>query len=150
MKRNQLFISYSHRDTRHLKEFQPHLKFLEARGLVSFWDDQKIAPGADWRKEIEQALARTRVAIVLVSADFLVSDFINEQELPVLLEAAHRGEVRVFPIIVGSCLFFQSPLSAFQALNDPTAPLDALKRSERENVWTRVAAQLASFLKEEK
>jgi len=147
MKRNQLFISYSHRDSRHLKEVKPHLRFLEVRGLVNFWDDQKIAPGAGWRKEIEEALGRTKVALVLVSADFLVSDFINEHELPMLLHATRKGEVAIWPIIVGFCLFFQSPLSAFQALNDPTRPLDALKKSERENVWTRVAARLSSSLK---
>jgi|SRR5579884_1216719 len=145
--RNQVFISYSHRDIHFLEEFQPHLTFLEKRSLVDFWNDRKIQSGAKWRNEIEQALARTKVAILLVSADFLVSDFINEHELPVLLEAAHRGEVTIWPIIVGSCLFTQSPLSAFQASNDPTRPLDALKRSERENVWARVAARLASSLK---
>ena len=93
--RNQLFISYSHSDARHLKEFQPHLKFLEESGLVNFWNDKKIEAGADWRKEIEQALARARVAILLISPDFLVSDFINEYELPALLEAAQKGEVAI-------------------------------------------------------
>jgi hypothetical protein len=146
-KRDQIFISYSHSDIRFLEEFQPHLTFLEKRGLVNFWNDRKIEYGAKWRQEIDEALARARVAILLVSADFLVSDFINEHELPVLLEAAQGGEVMIWPIIVGSCLFFQSPLAAFQTLNNPTRPLDALKKSERKNVWSRVAAQLASALK---
>ena len=147
MKKDQLFLSYSHRDSRHLDELKPHLQFLEERGLVSFWDDQKIEYGADWRKEIEQALARTRIAILLVSADFLVSDFINRYELPVLLEAAQKGESLIWPIIVGYCLFFQSSLSAFQALNDPMRPLERLKKSERQQVWAQVAARLVSALK---
>ena len=145
-KRNRLFLSYSHRDARYLKEFQPHLQFLEERGLVNFWDDQKIEYGADWRKEIEEALARTKVAILLVSADFLVSDFINHYELPVLLEAAQKGESLIWPIIVGYCLFNASPLSAFQALNDPMRPLERLKKGERQQVWAQVAARLASAL----
>jgi hypothetical protein len=149
LRRNQVFISYSHSDSHFLEEFQPHLRFLEKRGLVNFWDDRKIEYGADWRKEIEQALGRARVAILLVSQNFLVSDFINEEELPVLLEAAQKGEAVIWPIIVGYCLFGTSSLSAFQALNNPLRPLDTLKRSEREKLWTQIAAQLASFLKEE-
>jgi internalin A len=145
--RSQLFISYSHRDERHLKEFQPHLKFLEERGLITFWSDRKIKPGTDWRKEIAQALARTRVAILLVSPNFLVSDFINAYELPVLLEAAQKREVTIWPLIVSYCLFAESPLSAFQTVHDPTRPLDGMNRSERQKVWAQVAAQLTSALK---
>jgi internalin A len=147
LKRSQLFISYSHSDERHLKEFQPHLTFLEERGLITFWNDRKLQPGAKWRQEIEQALARTRVALLLISPDFLVSDFINEYELPELLKAAQKGEVMIWPIIVSSCLFAESPLSAFQAVHDPTRPLDGMNRSERKKVWARVAARLASSLK---
>jgi internalin A len=147
--RNQLFISYSHCDARFLKEFQPHLKFLEESGLVNFWDDQKILPGMKWRKEIEEALARTRVALLLVSPDFLASDFITREELPMLLEAAQKGEVMIWPLLVSSCLFAESPLAVFQAVHDPTRPLDGLKTSERKKVWTQVAAQLASALQED-
>jgi internalin A len=146
-KRDQIFISYSHRDSRFLEELQPHLTFLEARGLVNFWNDQKLQPGAKWRQEIEQALARTRVALLLISPDFLVSDFINEYELPELLKAAQKGEVTIWPIIVSYCLFAESPLSAFQTVHDPSRPLDGMNRSERKKVWAQVAARLASALK---
>jgi hypothetical protein len=65
----------------------------------------------------------------------------------VLLEAAQKGEVMIWPLLVSACLFAQSPLAAFQAVHNPTRPLDGLKTSERKNVWARVAAQLASALK---
>jgi internalin A len=146
-KRDLLFVSYSHRDTRYLKEFQPHLTFLEERGLLSAWSDQKIQPGTRWQQAIEEALDWTKVAIMFVSADFLVSDFINRYELPELLKAAQKGEVMIWPIIVSYCLFAESPLSAFQAMHDPSRPLDKLKKSERQQVWAHVAARLASTLK---
>jgi internalin A len=147
MKRNLLFVSYSHGDGRYLEEFQPHLTFLEERGLVSFWTDQKIQPGTRWRQAIEEALSRTKVALLFVSADFLVSDFINRYELPVLLTAAQKGEVMIWPLLVSTCFFAASPLSAYQAMHDPSRPLDRMKKSERQQVWAHVAAQLASTLK---
>lgn len=146
-KRDLLFVSYSHRDFRFLEEFQPHLTFLEERGLMSIWNDQKIQPGTRWQQAIEEALARTKVAIVFVSADFLVSDFINHYELPVLLEAAQKGEVMIWPLLVSTCLFAESSLSAFQAMHDPSRPLDRMKKSERQQVWAQVAARLASALR---
>lgn len=140
MLRNKVFISYSHRDKRWLDRLQVHLKPLERKGLVERWDDTRIEPGSNWQEEIRQALAATKVAVLLISADFLASDYIAEHELPPLLEAAERDGATILPVIVSPSLFQDTPeLSRFQAVNDPTRPLVALPPGEQEQTFLKVA-----------
>jgi hypothetical protein len=105
-----VFISYSHADSEWLKRVQIHLKPLERKGLILPWDDTKIEPGMQWKDEINKALDSARVAILLISADFLASDFIVDNELPPLLASAEEHGTLIFPVILKPCLFSESEL----------------------------------------
>ena len=68
---------------------------FERQGHVDLWADSRITPGDRWKQEIASAMERASIAVLLVSADFLASDFVAENELPPLLEAAQREGVRI-------------------------------------------------------
>jgi len=148
--RTKVFISYSHEDRRALKDLSVHLVMLERNQRIDYWDDTKITPGQDWRLAIEQALDEAKVAILMISATFLASDFITKYELPPLLAAEKEDGLLVIPVILSPCLFEESELSKFKAINDPDKTLDSMTRVRRTKVWVRLAKHILSVLDEEK
>lgn len=138
-----ILVSYSHSDRPWLDRLKTHLRPLMRGGIIDLWDDTRINPGSDWRKEIDQALSKAQLAILIVSADFLASEFICNNELPPLLKRAARGGVRVVSLIVRPCLYMQhSALARYQAANDPRRPLSSLPEHEIESVLMRLAEQI--------
>ncbi len=135
--REKVFISYSHKDAKYLQGFLPYLKYLEKDNSIDFWADTKIKPGEKWKSEIKEALTSAKVAVLLISIDFLVSQFIIEDELPPLLAAAEAKGVKILPIILRPCTLPKS-LSQFQAINNPSKPLSKMKGYEREDLWVKV------------
>jgi hypothetical protein len=117
-----------------------HLKPLERAGRIDLFADTYLRAGDKWRDEIKAALQRARVAILLVSADFLASDFIVNDELPPLLQRAEKMGTRIVPIILKPCRFVRDrSLRDFQAVNDPALPLVNMADGRQEETYDRVA-----------
>lgn len=133
-----VFVSYAHEDSEWLKKLRKFLRPLEDRELIQVFDDSEIAPGSDWLNEIRQALASARVAVFLVTQNFLDSKFIQEKELPVLLQAASNRGCLIFWIAVSSSTFEDSPLASIQGANRPTAPLDLMSEAEQAKVLKEI------------
>jgi hypothetical protein len=146
--KNNVFISYSHKDAAVLERVLVHLRPLERMGLVDIWVDTKLSAGSAWRQEIADALKVAKVAILLVSADFLSSDFIVDSELSPLLASAECSGTRIVPVILKHCRFARHPvLGEFQALNDPKHPVTTLPDQEQEAVFDKLAELVENIFK---
>lgn len=143
-RRKMVFISYSHDDVEWLKRVQKHLKPLQRKGLIDPWTDTRIEAGSKWKREIKNAIASARVAILLISASYLASEFIMEDELPPLLVAAENEGTRVLPLIIKPCGFLsEEQLSRFQAINDPAIPLLGQSEYDQEEALVRLSEAVA-------
>jgi tetratricopeptide (TPR) repeat protein len=145
--RKGVFISYSHKDKKFLGELQRFLKPTLRGGEIQKWDDTDLRPGEDWLGHIRSAMATAKVAILLVSQDYLESDFIHKEELPQLLEAAIRDGLTMFWIALGHSTVHTTPLYRLQAANDPARPLKPLGKTEREQEWLEIVKKIEVTLK---
>ena len=102
-----VFISYSHKDEAWKDRLVTHLGVLQQEGILDLWDDRRIGAGEDWYHKIEEAIARASVAVLLVSADFLTSNFILSEEIPSLLERRDKEGLRIYPVIIKPCAWKQ-------------------------------------------
>ena len=145
--RPSVFVSYSHQDRNWLARLRVHLKPLERDFAIDIWDDTRIDPGAKWKDEIKRALESAKVAVLLVSADFLGSDFIASDELPPLLSAAEVRGTRIIPLHLSPSRFRKTPsLAQFQSINDPATPLINVPVGEQEAVFVKLADALEAHL----
>ena len=136
----RVFISYSHADKTWLDRLRVHLRPLSRDHDIDIWEDTRIRPGSKWRQDIRTAVENAHAAVLMVSADFLASEFIHSDELPPLLKAAEEEGSLILPIIVAPCLYLRTPeLSQFQCVNDPARPLVVADKGEQEQTFVRVA-----------
>ena len=98
-----VFVSYSYKDEAEKNRVLTHLHVLQQAGLIDVWSDDRIGAGADWQLEIEQAISHAGVAVLLVTASFLSSEFILEKEVPALLQRRQREGLVIFPVIARAC-----------------------------------------------
>jgi len=105
MTKPTVFISYSHKDEEWKDQLQPHLRLLEQQGQIRLWDDRMIDGGSSWYPEIAEAMKNAAVAVCLISAHYLSSDFVNKEEIPYLLKRRERDGMLLLPVLITQCLW---------------------------------------------
>ena len=142
---NRIFVSYSHEDRewkdRLCQMLSPFLR--DGDSELHLWsDDQRINPGENWHEAIQGALKAADVAVVLVSASFLNSDYVMKHELPEIMRAAADGKLRLFWVCVSHAAYDATELQSFQAAHDVSQPLYALGRPEQDAILLSVARDI--------
>lgn len=139
------FVSYSHKDESYRQRLETSLTQLERDQLISTWDDRKILPGETWDREINENLNSADIILLLVSPDFLASEYVNSHELSRALERQRSGSAIVVPIILRpSDLKGDSPLKALQGL--PSEWRAVSKWGNRDEAWLDITRGLRRLI----
>ncbi|MEI6501184.1 MAG: COR domain-containing protein, partial [Armatimonadota bacterium] len=140
----KLFISYSHKDEAFRERLEVHLKLLERTEKIAPWHDRRLLPGDDWKGQIDRNMETADIILLLVSADFIASDYCYDTEMDCMLKRASAGESRIVPIIVNDCDWTTAPFARVQALPSGARPVAVW--SNAESAWTDVAKGIRSVI----
>jgi hypothetical protein len=111
-----VFFSYSHRDEALRDELAKHLHLLERQGIITRWHDRRITGGTEWAGAIDKHLRTADIILLLVSADFLASDYCYDVEVKHAMERHEAREARIVPIILRATDWHSTPFGKLQAL----------------------------------
>jgi hypothetical protein len=142
--RQKIFAAHCYPEKKWMDRVQAAAAAAGVGNLIS-WDERKLRFGHTWRAELEQALATSKVAVLLVSEMFLESDFITRAKLPARLAAARAEGLEVRWILVGHCAFETAGLDEALTLNHLDLPLDGLSTARREAVLAEIAHRLKAI-----
>jgi len=139
----RVIISYSHEDSRWCAMFEKHLGALVPEKLLRIWSDQMLRVGEYWYDSIVEAIESADVAILLVSADYLASDFIRLEEVPRLLERRRQEGMLIVPVICRPCVWRQIPWLSSMLVR----PHDGRPLAVRPRVF-QIEAEITSIIEE--
>ena len=146
-----VFISYSHKDSALKDEIRSKLKIYELQKELSIdvWADDEIAGGDDWAQKIDKALQKSSCGILVVTDNFLTSEFILNRELPRLEERFKTAGLKLYPIVAEPCDWQASPFLRSIQINPNWRPGNCLPKPgtyERKEDLTRIARELKELL----
>lgn len=137
MTATQLFISYSSADEELRKELETHLALLKRDGAIETWTFRSIDAGTDWKSEIDSRLESAGIIVLLVSANFVASDYCWNIEMRRALHRHRDGVARVIPVIIRECDWSSAPFAGIQVLPPSAKPVTSWRPKDK--AWTAVA-----------
>jgi len=141
-----VFVSYSHQDEILRDELAKHLKILERTGVIRSWHDRRIGAGEDWKAAIDNNLEQARIILLLVSSDFINSNYCYDIEMKRALERRDAAEAVVIPIILRRCEWHIAPIAKLQALPKDAKPVTTW--ADRDEAWTDVTRGIRAVAEE--
>jgi hypothetical protein len=133
----RVFISYSHRDEAHRHTLENHLSLLRRQEVIEGWSDRDITAGDEWKTAIDKNLEAADIVLLLVSDEFIASDYCWDKEMLRALERHDASEARVVPIILKPVDWRDAPFARLQALPRDGRPVTTW--SNRDEAWLDVA-----------
>ncbi len=140
----KVFISYAHKDEAYKNELITHLSILKRQGYITEWTDRKIKLGNDWKKEINNSINTSEIILLLISPDFIASDYCYGIELEKALELHEVNKSVLVPIVIRPVDWEDETISKLQGL-----PKDALPVStwnNQDEAWIDVAKGIRSVV----
>jgi tetratricopeptide (TPR) repeat protein len=137
----KVFVSYSHQDDALRERLDVHLSLLKRQGVLEVWHDRRLQGGEHWEEAIDQALEEADIVLLLISPDFLASDYCYGRELTVALERDRRHEAVVVPLLLHPCDWQSAPFARCQAFPRDNQPISVHPRGENA-AFSLVVAEL--------
>jgi len=125
----EVFCCYARKDQPLLNQLRAHLMPLQRQGLIKIWADTDIGAGAEWEKEIEKRLNRAQIILLLISPDFMASEYCYSKEMQRAMERHKKEEARVIPIILRPT-DWQGVLGHLQALPTEGRPITSWSNTD--------------------
>ncbi len=141
-----VFYAYSHKDEALRDELETHLSILKRKGIISSWHDRRIPSGKDWGSEIDQRINKADIILLLVSADFIASDYCYDKEMKRAMERHELGEARVVPVILRPCDFDGAPFYKLQGLPKDMKPVT--RWIDQDEAFTNIAVGIRRSIEE--
>lgn len=138
------FFSYSKHDRAYLDDFLKALSALRRNGKIQPWEDSQLKPGEEWDDTIKQQLAEAEIIFLLLSNDFLATDYIWEVEIKAAMERYAKGEIRVVPIVLRPCDWKDLPFSGLNALPAKAKPV--VDYPNKDTAWLEVVTGIKAIL----
>ena len=141
-----VFISYSHKDEERKKALDTHLSILSRQSVIETWHARKIIPGQEFDDEINKNLEAADIIMLLVSSDFMASDYCYTEEMTRAIERHDAGETRVIPVIVRSVDWTDAPFAKLTAA--PTDGKAVASWTDPDEAWTDVVKGIKMAVEE--
>ena len=141
-----LFFSYSHKDEELRNELEVHLSMLKRQGLIHAWHDRRIGAGKDIHSNISEELENADIVLLLISADFLASDYCYDKEMMRALEKDKEGSARVIPVILHPCDWTSSPFGSLRATPIDGKPVSMF--ANQAEALTQIAKDIRNAVEE--
>ena len=132
-----VFLSYSHKDASYRDQLEIHLEMLKRQGVISVWHDRRLLAGDDFGAGIARELEQADIILLLVSADFLASEYCYSVEMRHALERQRQGTARVIPVILRLCEWQQAPFAHLLAC--PTDGRPVSKFADPDEAYLEIA-----------
>ena len=140
----KIFVSYAHKDAKLAQALERQLAPIERQGLIRLWDSSMIPGGVEWKTEILRNLNDSQIILLLVSPDFLASDFGSHVEIQRAMERQKAGEARVIPILIRPADWKVAPFASLQVL--PRNGKAITTWENRELAFEEVAMELRKII----
>lgn len=144
-----VFISYTHADESFKNELITNLSLMRRNGEVSIWHDRDITGGREWKGEIDTHLEEADLILLLISTDFIASDYCWDVEMKRAMERHEAKTARVLPIILRETDWKSAPFSKLQALPKDAKPVNDTKAwPSHDEAWVNVVQGLRRTIAE--
>src|SRR5947209_3524509 len=144
----EIFFCYAREDETLRQGLEKQLRALRRQGVIDLWHDRNISAGTEWEREIDRHLNMAQLILLLISPDFMDSDYCYGKEMKRAMERHERGEARVIPVILRDVYWQKAPFGKLQALPTDAKPVTSSRWYSPDEAFFDIAEGIRAAVEE--